>query len=448
MRYGLPLDPSPDRISDSDDDLLGRKKIGASLSKLVGSVSEPLVVALDGKWGTGKSYFLRQWVASRRQSEGQNLTIYFDAFSHDYLSDPLVALVASLSNFLPKEKKATIDEIKRIAGKLARPAARVGLAAAGYGASAVLAGMGEAVVAKLADEADNALENFWRREEGRQVAMSQFRTAIEALTKSAVKDGPVTPLVIVVDELDRCRPDYALEVLEVIKHFFDVSNVHFILGVNFLALQDSVAARYGIGVDSHAYLQKFVSLTIKLPDHISDPMRTKASVHYAEHLGREMELPRRLMEEVVEQIEVFGGGGGISLRQVRKILFSVSALPNEAQSDDLLFGWRVATVTLLISNLVRPDLYQALLSATATNEELVSLFADPPHGDIGINDDWASNIDPRVQVWRVICGHIDSGQGEEWAFAVQAFDRVGIRRDFGKVPQKIYDDWLNVFELS
>lgn len=73
------------------------------------------------------------------------------------------------------------------------------------------------------------------------------------------------PIVIVIDELDRCRPDYALAVLEVIKHFFAVPKVHFILGINGEALESSVRARYGVDVDAESYLRKFINASFSLP---------------------------------------------------------------------------------------------------------------------------------------------------------------------------------------
>ena len=73
--------------------------------------------------------------------------------------------------------------------------------------------------------------------------MYAFRLTLEELTKP--DDAKPIKLVIVVDELDRCRPDYALSLLEIIKHFFNVEGVHFVLGVNLSELQNIVRARYG-----------------------------------------------------------------------------------------------------------------------------------------------------------------------------------------------------------
>ena len=78
-------------------DLLGRKAVGRRLSDLVERIEEPLVIALDGIWGSGKSHFLRLWTgAHRKGNDGRARVICCDAFEHDYLDDPLVGLVGAI----------------------------------------------------------------------------------------------------------------------------------------------------------------------------------------------------------------------------------------------------------------------------------------------------------------------------------------------------------------
>ena len=85
-----------------------------------------------------------------------------------------------------------------------------------------------------------------------------MRSALVAMTKVNVdvdEGEKVRPLVVVIDELDRCRPDYAISLLEIVKHFFSVPNIHFILGVNLDALCHSVKVRYGESFDGRGYLR-------------------------------------------------------------------------------------------------------------------------------------------------------------------------------------------------
>ena len=79
------------------------------------------------------------------------------------------------------------------------------------------------------------------------------------------EDDEIKPLLFVVDELDRCRPDYALSVLETIKHFFSVQNVHFLLVCDIDQLVTAVHHRYGIKGHGYTYLEKFIDVRVSFP---------------------------------------------------------------------------------------------------------------------------------------------------------------------------------------
>ena len=202
------------------------------------------MVVLEGPWGSGKTYFLRRWVGAHTlENSGHAITVYVDAFAHDFLDDPLTALAGAINGRLPKgDAPKAKRALKKAVAVLARPVLRAGLAVATAGASEAAGPLVDAALVAGSKDADAAVDSFWKRKEGKLAAMRQVHDALEAMT--AAKDGEdPRKLVMVVDELDRCRPDYALAVLEVIKHFFAVPNVHFVLGVNMEALEHSVRAR-------------------------------------------------------------------------------------------------------------------------------------------------------------------------------------------------------------
>jgi hypothetical protein len=77
---------------------------------------------------------------------------------------------------------------------------------------------------------------------------------------AAVRDGNVNPpIIIIIDELDRCRPSYALKLFEEIKHLFDVHGLVFVLGMNGEQLAHSVSGTYGANFDGAAYLRRFIN---------------------------------------------------------------------------------------------------------------------------------------------------------------------------------------------
>ena len=240
------------------DDLLSRRSAGQRLSELLERVDDPIVVALDGAWGSGKTHFLRRWVGAHTvENEGSATTVYFDAFSSDFLDDPLISLVSAIDVRLPEKKPDDAwVRTKTAAAKLARPFLRIGAAVATAGATEVAGPLLDAIIVAGGKEVEKATDSFWQQEQGRRTAVEQFRSALLQLTTAPNSDGPGRPLIIVIDELDRCRPDYALSVLEVVKHFFSVPGVHFVLGCNLDALEHMVRVRYGSSVNASAYLKE------------------------------------------------------------------------------------------------------------------------------------------------------------------------------------------------
>lgn len=452
MRFAPPDDEVTLYETVFEDDFLGRRRISERLSQIVDRIEDPLVIALDGRWGTGKTYFLQRWVgAHEKQNSGRALAIYFDAFANDYLSDPLVALVATVSNRLAGERTDKLDRVKRAAMRLIKPGARIGLAVATAGMSEAFTELAKATTVAVSEEAKTALEDFWEREAGRQLAFDEFRSAIEQLTTAA--DGEESrPLVIVVDELDRCRPDYALEVLEVIKHFFAVPHVHFILGANLLALENSVRARYGPDIDASRYLMKFISFNIRLPEHIGDRLRTPATIRYAEELGEKMELPDWLRREIHAQLGYVAAGNEVSIREVGKILSSASLIPEEVLTGKNPYkGWIDAMVTLLIARIVRPEIFHKLLKGNPDISEIKRLLV--PDEAFICNRLEGGERNPKFEhglwklfkIWQVLSSDFDQMEPEERRSFARAFDDFGDLHNRERIPQIIVEKWLDVF---
>ncbi|MGJ8628553.1 MAG: KAP family P-loop NTPase fold protein [Sulfitobacter sp.] len=148
-----------------------------------------------------------------------------------------------------------------------------------------------------------------------------------SLTAPVDDDGAPKKLVIIVDELDRCRPDYALSLLEIIKHFFDVPHVHFVLGANMRELQNSVSARYGTGIDAAMYLQKFVTLTMRLPDHLNEGRGSSTAHRYFEKIAEQMGIDPGLVSLVLKITSTVKISGTTSLRGYERLASLIAISP-------------------------------------------------------------------------------------------------------------------------
>jgi len=138
-------------------------------------------------------------------------------------------------------------------------------------------------------------------------------------------DLPAKKIVVVIDELDRCRPDYALSMLEIIKHFFDVNNVHFILGVNLAELENMARARYGEKLDARNYIGKFVKVNLRLPENGSNNNDLPWEPFF-DKMVQAMGLSGEILPEIKFQLKMLRSEI-ITLRTIQRLLTSAAVLP-------------------------------------------------------------------------------------------------------------------------
>lgn len=258
-----------------EKDIFGRSALGAGLTNLLGNLSDPTVLALDGQWGSGKTTFLKMWAGELRNLDFP--VVYLDAFQHDYAEDAFTALaseIISLANSKRPESATKAFSDKAIgAGKvLLRSSLKLGVKAATFGVldAADLEKVATDVAKETSDLADKYVGDLLTKQKQQKETILAFQDALtelpSLLSTAPSSDGKSKPLIVIVDELDRCRPVFALEILERIKHFFSVPNVHFVLGAHLGQLNNSVKVAYGAGIDAQLYLQKFIHLTVYLTD--------------------------------------------------------------------------------------------------------------------------------------------------------------------------------------
>ncbi len=258
-------------IVDKDDpfknDVLNRKESGEALKEFVLSANDPLVVCIDAPWGQGKTTFLRMWEQDLRNNDIP--TLYFNAWESDFSDDALVCLIGEISasikelSKLGDESKAKeyLDKTKNIGMALLKRTVPVAAKIATAGAldldkvtEQALAGFAESIAKEQLEKYENSKKSI-----------KFFREAISGLASSITDPENPKPLVFIIDELDRCRPNYAIEILEKAKHFFNVDNIVFVLGADKQQLGSSIKAIYGEGLNTNGYLRRFMDFDYVLP---------------------------------------------------------------------------------------------------------------------------------------------------------------------------------------
>ncbi len=452
----IPPEPQVNLYIDGfeDNDILQRKQTGAALSDLLNQIDDPLVVALNGQWGTGKTYFLKRWVGTHLKNYEGVTILYFDAFAHDYLGDPLSALTSALEERAPPDNAKALVAVKAAAVTLARPIMRAGLAAATAGATEMFGNIGGAVAGSLASETDGLLQKkFWEFEKNRRAAMTEFRAAMETLAQPADDSRTGATVIFVIDELDRCRPDYALELLEVIKHFFAVPRLHFVLGVNLDALEEMVRTRYGVGIDAHRYLSKFIQIRLELPDEVNDDYHRKTILKYFNHLIEQMGITHDIAGPLQEQIEIVARDNPVSLRDIGSIVSTVALACPAVLRTRKNSAWIEVMNTLIIAKTVRPDLYPGFLTATVTSEDIQSYLST--HDDelmpmLGnVDKEFRQVVQMIYNVWLFLSQNRNfrKNQPDEYEAFHRQFNPHGRVNDLRSIPMTIHRIWLDRFSF-
>jgi hypothetical protein len=302
-------------------DRLNRREEVENLTVLIRNINSPTVIAVNSGWGTGKTTFVKMWSAQLGLDGVSSL--YFNAWDSDYAPDPLVAFLGEMNTGLKKliggskKSRQAWSAAKKVGGQIVKrglPAlirvGTVGIIDAERIVEDELSGLLEGL-------AGDALKVY----EEQKTAIKDFKKSLTTVVRESPENAPV---VIFVDELDRCRPDYALHLLERIKHLFDIVGIVFVLALDKEQLTSSVRAIYGSGLDADGYLRRFIDIEyiLKVPD-VSQYLASLYESLKLERFFRARSQYRGLQNDWREFSSVFqflSGIYGFSLREIEQLL--------------------------------------------------------------------------------------------------------------------------------
>ncbi|HEO8482622.1 MAG: hypothetical protein IE930_13005 [Stenotrophomonas sp.] len=248
------------RGSPWENDTFERKRAGEMLCNLILSLDQPFVIAVNGGWGSGKTVFLRRLSEHLKTQTPRSHSVYLDAWSTDWHDDPLLALVLAVNETLAAAGYVKSGELGRKlvgnATQLAAPTAMVAahLLAPGTGPIA-------SAVAKAGAEAIKLASDKARAKRGLEDSLRGARDLLLQRHSGRPISGQV---VVIIDELDRCRPDYAIKMLERIKHLFHIPGYVFVIATDNVNLRGAVKTVYGHETDGEQYLRKFFDFEMHL----------------------------------------------------------------------------------------------------------------------------------------------------------------------------------------
>jgi len=254
-------------LSTFKEDIYNRKIIAENLTKIIDSQNDSIVISLDSEWGTGKTTFVTMWKDMLDADEKYNSkfeTLYFNAWENDYIKDPLLAIFSEMEKQIHEEDsklKKGIDKIKIKAKPFGKAVASASVKLATAGIlnldGVTLGDFNEAELIKLSEKLG---ELSIKEISADKTIRLRFKEEMTRYQRDINKK-----IIFFIDELDRCRPTFAIELLEVIKHLFNIENFIFVLSIDKQQLSYSVSTIYGQNSDTLGYLRRFFDLDYKLP---------------------------------------------------------------------------------------------------------------------------------------------------------------------------------------
>lgn len=373
-------------------DIFNRKKLFHQIVRLIqDSPQKSLVFALDDKWGNGKTTFVKMLQSEiAKENENGIDAIYFDAFENDYQSDPFISLSSLLySHVESKKTKGTkvgekmLSGIKKVGSNLFLNGTKFALASitGGIVSAAKIEGIGGVITDSLKSDVEGFIEERIKSINNEKKDIAEFKESLKEITQVTKNKT-----LIIIDELDRARPDYALDLLERIKHLFSVDGLVFLLVMNREQFEKGIVCRYG-DIDARLYLNKFIHCWFSLPKknafskHVVLGESPTTTFDYISHILKE------------NKINAFNSSGAFikilsylidrnsgSLREVERCISVLAVVDNPYEFSRITENHYNAGLALVVFlKVFNPLLLEKLITHEITHSDFISnLKLAPP----------------------------------------------------------------------
>jgi len=334
--------------------------------------SEGYVLNLNSEWGAGKTTFLKCWYNKLKH---QHPVIYFDAWKSDFNHDPMTALIdcfhsqlanpisdnnALIRNFFEKGTHFIKKSIPSLAvGYLKH---KTGIPDDESLIEDISSTFGIDIAEKECGDALKDVLKTVLEQRQKMNGIKDFKIALEAIAEAFIdvskscEHPKQYPVYILIDELDRCRPNYSIEIIESVKHFFNTKNFVFVIATDSEQLQHSIKAVYGNGFDANLYLSRFFDLSVTLPSPVlKEYIRVNFSeLDYPDFPSQANILNHEYVVSLIEMVLIYHGIS--SLREVKKILLALDSYKMATTKRMSI----LSLLTLIILKKLYPELYLRL----------------------------------------------------------------------------------------
>lgn len=359
------------------NDELNRKPVVEFLTGLISRLDGPFVLAIDSPWGTGKTTLIGMLAAELHRQNFQYIQV--NAWKIDYTTDPLIALVSSIDRVNLGNTQAevnfqnSIGKIKKIAGVLAKRSLIVGAKVATMG----ILDAEKEIETAAAEMTGNITSDVFELFNKERKLLEDFREELEKTISLLSSADKKKNLIFFIDELDRCRPTFAIELLERVKHLFDVPNLIFVLSIDKKQLESIITAVYGQGIDAPEYLRRFIDLEMGIPMFESKKF-TKSLIT---RLGLDSTFKERNGSDTsydksnfIEYFSTIADSFDLSLRARERCLTRLKIVMDQTPSNYYLHPILVSLLIVLRTK--QPEMFKKVVSGSTSPVETMNYVTE------------------------------------------------------------------------
>lgn len=353
-------------------DKIGRAEIVDKICGLVDSLEKDknFCLALNGEWGSGKSFVLSM-IEEKLSQKSEYIVIKYDAWENSFYYEPLIAILSCvidcLESKLSKMKgygKVAVEvgknKVKEIVEKLSESGGKIGFVAK------LIKDLTEIVpnfknVSLATDTKDAQLEIF----RSYKSLLLEVKELLNKLTKKVFVENKQTKLAILVDEIDRCLPDEQLKILERLHHLFGVNNCAVIVALN----KEQVTNTYAkiCGGDGKEYLRKFFDYNFELSmlnavffqNELWDNIILNSKIQFISEISKqELEFLQRFVFQLIEAH--FGSQSAIDNRTLKKMIKHILHVVDNMPEKKMDFTYLVLITYLIVCRMYDGSEFQRL----------------------------------------------------------------------------------------
>lgn len=353
---------------------LEREPYAKVLTDIVSTYADGFVLAINNDWGAGKTTFIRMWEQDL-QNQGFK-TVYFNAWENDFNSNPLIPFMSEFNSLIKSDDDKLFKSVVQKGAVLIKnvvPAVAKAITKNYIDTDSIIEAV-ENITKAAVDILDEEIKEYANKKK----AITEFR---DELKKFVQFTGEGKPLVFFIDELDRCRPNYAVEVLEQVKHFFAVPGIVFVLSIDKNHLASSIRGVYGSEqINTDEYLRRFIDLEYSIPKpsveayckylfgyfSLDDFFKSDERIQYTEFQNDS--------ESLLKTAVFLFKKSNATLRQMEKIFGLTRLILKTFSSNQYVFGHLL--FVLVFIKVKKAKLYTDIENNSLSIQELSDAFAD------------------------------------------------------------------------